>query len=641
MHYLKFLIALALASVVAACGGGGGSSGTTTGSSGSGSATTSGTPTLVLELRNAANAATNSVSGTGATARATVKDSAGLPVAGRLVTFTGNSTLILFSPASGQVLTDAAGVAVIQVSPAALTAAGAGTLNAAATVGAAALAASFDYQLSASNVGLTTLDVGSGALAAFGNRAISVVATVNGAPATNTPIQVSFQASCGAVNPVTVTTDNTGKASSTYSANNLTCAGSNVSISASAPGAVGIQGTIAVLAPQATNIQFVSATPQLIYLAGSVGPTQSALSFKVVDSAGTALQNQSVQLSMITNSGTGVSLNTVGNFSPITLTSDANGLISVAVFGGTVPTSVQVRAVLTSNTGIVANSNALTVASGRAVQSKASIAATKLAIEGFNVDGQTTDITMSLADRQGNPVPDGTQVNFVAESGVMIPASCVTSGGASSCKVALRSQGTRPTDGRVAVLAYVPGEEDFVDSNFNNTYDAGEAFTDLGNAYRDDNDSGVYDSGEFSVPRAGAVACTGGTNGRLNTCDGVWGTVDVRAQAMVIFSTSAASITGTYTSTGAGTATLGSLDVTLADTNGNSLAGGSAISVIVTSASNSGCTANLPISAIPNTLGTTRFIISTSKCITGASGDRITVRVTSPLGTVSSRDFTL
>ena len=67
------------------------------------------------------------------------------------------------------------------------------------------------------------------------------------------------------------------------------------------------------------------------------------------------------------------------------------------------------RAALTSNANVVATSNVLTVASGRPVQRAASLSAAKFAIEGGNIDGQTSDITMSLADRQGNPVPDGTQ----------------------------------------------------------------------------------------------------------------------------------------------------------------------------------------------------------------------------------------
>jgi hypothetical protein len=638
MHFLKYLMGWAITAALVACGGGGGSPGTTTGTSGAGSTPAAGTPTLVIELVDAAGVKTNFVSGSGVTARATLKDAAGAVVAGKLVTFSADAALIKFSPTSGQVLTDANGVASIQMSPASVTAGGAGSLNVATTVGTTALTGAFDFQLSASNVALTALDLGTGALAAFGNRAVSVLATINGVAATNTPIQVTFQASCGAVSPATVTTDNTGKASTTYSASNVACAGSNVSVSASAPGAVVVQGTIAVQAPQATNVEFVSATPQLIYLTGSVGATQARLSFRVVDSAGTPLQNQSVQMALVTNTGTGVSLGTVGNSSPLTLTSDANGLVSVPVFSGTVPTSVQVRASLVSNTTIFANSNALTVASGRAVQAAASLSVGKFAIEGFNIDGQLTEFTMSLADRQGNPVPDGTQVNFVAEGGVMIPASCVTSGGTSSCAVQIRSQGTRPANGIVAVLAYVPGEEDFVDANFNNIYDSGETFTDLGNAYRDDNDSSAYDSGEFLVPRAGATTCAGGTSGRANTCDGVWGPVDVRKQANVIFATSAANITGTLTNTVVGTSTLGSLEVNIADTNGNSMPTGSAISVEVTSAASTGCAAKLPSSVIPNRYTSFQQTISTEKC---RNGDRLTVKVTAPSGLVSFRDFTV
>jgi hypothetical protein len=299
---------------------------------------------------------------------------------------------------------------------------------------------------------------------------------------------------------------------------------------------------------------------------------------------------------------------------------------------------VQVRAALVSNATIFANSNLLTVASGRPVQAAASLSVAKLAIEGFSIDGQVTEFTMSLADRQGNPVPNGTQVNFVTEGGVMLPASCVMSGGTSSCAVQIRSQGTRPANGIVAVLAYVPGEEDFVDANFNNVYDSGETFTDLGNAYRDDNDSGAYDAGEFTVPRAGASTCTGGANGRANTCDGAWGTVDVRRQANIIFATSAANITGTLTNTPVGTSTLGSLEVRIADTNGNSMPTGSAIAVEVTSAGSTGCAARLPSAVVPNSLLPFVQTISTEKC---RNGDRLTVKVTAPSGLVTFRDFTV
>lgn len=602
----------------------------------------SGVAQMTIELRDANNVSTTSVSGAGASARAVVRDASGNVVAGKLVTFTADATLVRFSPASGTVLTDASGVAIIQVSAANLNAAGAGTLNAATTVGTAAVTAAFDYQLSAASVGLTTLNLGAGSLPAFGNRAISVVATINGVAATNTPIQVTFQASCGTVNPATVSTDSSGRAATTYSANSITCAGSNVSISASAPGASGLQGSIAVAASQATNVQFVSATPPIIFLTGSVGASQSQLAFRVVDASGASLQNQSLVFRLITNAGTGASIGTVGNTADVVLTTDVTGAVAVPVFSGTIPTSVQVRASLGSNTSVFALSNVLTVASGRPVQSATSLGVSNFSIEAFNIDGATTNLTFSMADRQGNPVPDGTQVNFVSESGVLIPPVCVVSGGTSSCGVSLRAQGVRPPNGVVAVLAYVPGEEDFVDQNFNNVYDVGEPFTDLGDAYRDDNGNGAFDTGEFTVPRGGTSACTVATNNsRANTCNGRWDTVDVRRQANVIFATSDANITGTATSAfvGSTTATIGSLNVQVADLNGNSMPTGSGISVEVSSGQNPVvCTVSSPSTVVPNTTQPSTHVFSHSKC---RAGDTFIVTVRAPSGRPSSARFQL
>lgn len=573
---------------------------------------------LTLELRDTNGVATNVVSGSGSTLRAIIRDGSGAAVKDALVVFSGDASLVAFSPSSGVALSDATGVANVQVSGASTSASGAGRLTASVTAGDIVLNGGLNYQLTASNVALSALDVGSTPLAAFASRPISVLATVNGSPATTVPVQVAFQASCGTVSPATAVTDSTGKAATTYSASAVACAGGNVSITASASGASPLQGVLTVLAPTATNMQFVSATPQLMYLRNSVGATQSQLVFRVVDANGIPLSNQGVQLSLVTNSQTGVSIGTQGNSATVSLSSNASGDVSVAVFAGTVPTSVQVRAVLSSNTNVEATSNQLTVASGRPVQRAASFGVKTFAIEGFTLDGVTTEVTMRLADRQGNPVPDGTQINFTSEAGVLLPPSCIVSAGESGCTVMIRTQGTRPADGKVTVLAYVPGEEDFVDANANNAYDLGEAFTDLGNAYRDDNANISFDIGEFSVPRAGAIACGFAPDqGRANTCDGVWGAVDVRKQLDVIFSTrrSVATFSGTANS----------LNVRLADENGNSLAAESTIEVTQPDA-NSTCAGVSSHQAIPNQLEPANITVSLTGC---ASGNSIVVKITS------------
>jgi len=341
------------------------------------------------------------------------------------------------------------------------------------------------------------------------------------------------------------------------------------------------------------------------------------------------------------------SIGTVGNTDPVTLTTDANGKVSVPVFSGTVPTSVVVNAALVSNPLVQTDSAILTIASGRAAQARVSLSIKEMAIEGFNVDGVSTDVTMSVADRQGNPVPDGTAVNFVTEGGVMIPPVCYTGGiqdpvtgefsapGNSQCSVTIRSQAPRPADGRVSILAYVAGEEDFVDNNFNNIYDSGDSFTDLGNAYRDDNENLTFDTGEFSVPRTGSLSTGNGCPGLLGrpgTCDGVWGAADVRKQAIVVFASSEANIVGTPTST--------NLTVTVSDQNGTSMPTGS---IVVAKTDGVGCGILGKVSSVPitvqNSLVPLTVSFSLSDC--GGANEVVSVEVTTPLGTLTTRSFSI
>jgi len=643
--------------LISGCGGGGGSPGTVGGSGGTGGAPVTPVvvpaPSIRLALLNGSTA-TTSINASGATtATATILDANGRPVAGKLVTFSADAALITFSPRTGAVLTNSSGVASIQLSPTSISSAGAGVLTVSSSLGqivddtGAVTSASLDYQLSAANLTLSALEVGGATpLPAYGTRAVSVFANINGSPATNTPVQVTFSASCGVITPATVTTDGTGKASASYTANSASipgCAGANATISATTTGAATLSGTVTVQATQATNIQFVGATPSLIYLTGSVGATQSQVSFKLVDSSGNPLQNQPLQLSL-TNTGTGVSLGTVGNTAPQTLTSDSAGVVSVPVFSGSIPTSLQVNAALVSNSAVNARSNILTVASGVPAQKAASLAVSKLSIEGFDNDGQLTDVTLSLADRQGNPVPVGTSVNFVSSSGVMVPASCIVPArpdgtSSSACAVSIRSQGTRPTGlglaGKVAILAYTPGEEDFTDADSNNVYNLGEAFSDLGNAYRDDDFDNVFDAGEFSVPRSGSSACGGGTQGRPNTCDGVWGVNDVRVQSTVIFATSTAKFPA-----GPTTLPLAAPTFMLGDLNDNSMPTGTAIAVAARAGTPTGnCSATVAPTAVPNTLAP--ITVSVRPAATCVAGDLIDVTITSPLGVVTSKTYTL
>ena len=242
-------------------------------------------------------------------------------------------------------------------------------------------------------------------------------------------------------------------------------------------------------------------------------------------------------------------------------------------------------------------------------------------------------------------------MNFVPESGVVLPAVCfvppVTPATAtspaiptSSCTVNIRSSGTRTANGRVSILAYVVGEEDFVDMNGNNIYDAGDTFTDIGRAFRDDNGqaasgaNGVYDAGEFQVPRVGTSACISGAG-----CpgDGVWGVADVRKQATIVFSSSQAVITGGFQAAVGGLRS--GLNFVVADANGNSMPTGSTIVLSTVDRTTVANTCSL--------VGANSFIVANSifpisltagfkECM---AGDIINVKVTTPSGFVTSQDF--
>lgn len=108
-------------------------------------------------------------------------------------------------------------------------------------------------------------------------------------------------------------------------------------------------------------------------------------------------------------------------------------------------------------------------------------------------------ITARLGDRFNNPVPDGTAVTFTTEGGV-IGGSCTTVKGA--CSVDWVSQNPRPSDGRVTILATAIGEESFGDANNDGYFSDGDSFpaiNDLPEAFRDDNENGVWDAPEFSL----------------------------------------------------------------------------------------------------------------------------------------------
>ena len=137
---MRFLIsAISIAVLVVACGGGGGSGGNKVGggSDGSSGGGTGGTDTstpavgsITLKLLVGTSSSPSEVTTMAASERTArvqivLKDAAGNPQAGEIVNFTQDAGLLVFSPVSASALTDANGVAEIEVAAATTTSLGA------------------------------------------------------------------------------------------------------------------------------------------------------------------------------------------------------------------------------------------------------------------------------------------------------------------------------------------------------------------------------------------------------------------------------------------------------------------------------------------------------------------------------------
>lgn len=603
MNLVKTIWVLLCAFILAACGGGGdagsspfgGGSGGGTGGGGSGGGT--GSPAISVVLQDSGGVVLSPPTLTGsqnAVAVVRLTDSTGAAVANTLVSVSG--TGLVFTPASGQTITDASGVARLQVRASDPFASGATTLEASGNVAGTVVTATLDVALGAATAELGTVTVSSTTVPAYQTIQVSVTATVGGQPAVQVP--VTFTASCGSFDPVTATTDSSGVARSAYrnqATASSSCSGAQV-LTATA-GTSTSNATVTAVAPTAANLVFVSANPSRIYLAGSPGVSQSLLQFKLVDSNNNPVQGENVRLTL-TLRPPGVYLGSTAGTTTLVQPTNANGTVEVAVNAGTEPGPVQVEAVLVSNTAIKNVSNNLAVASGLPVQRAFSLSVETFNIEALDKDGVTTDLTLRIADRLGNPVPDGTTVNFVAEGGQVV-ASCITSGASqnnvAACTVTLSSQNPRPTDGRVTVLAWAQGEENFTDSGTptNNVYDTGEAFDDLGQAFLDKDEDGIYDVGsDVTVgSQPGSQACPGGSQSVPNTCDGAWGSALVRASAVITFSGSTPFLDN-ESGPAAGVADRCTYSFTVRDVNGNPLPANTQLSVTGVTGGNTDPTKN-------------------------------------------------
>ncbi|MCH8542368.1 MAG: hypothetical protein LAT61_02235 [Alcanivorax sp.] len=471
----------------------------------------------------------------------------GNPIANRVVTF--QSSLGELNPSSGTALTDGSGVAQIELLSGQQ--AGAGLITASASFGVASITREYGFQTAGGSDGggpapTEDLALGTGSGGSFQDGVLAVSSTSVGAGSSlnvNANIvvlpgnalwsgvtEVRFSSTCASQGRAEIDSPVNAIAGSAFTSYRPLsgCTSDVIRATANLGGVerVALSPEISISQSPSNSIAFNGATPPVIGLRGSAQadvPETSVMRFVVRDSNGDAV-GAGVDVDFEVVAGTGG----FGITSDMTGTTNSSGVVSVTVRSGTVPTVGTVRARVVGTE--IEGTGSVSVQTGVASQDRFSIAMETLNPAAGNHQGVQVVVSARAADRFGNWVQDGTQINFTTELGDIQP-SCETQGG--GCSVLWTSQaietkhfdanradrttavecylgdpnrrhregllntvscGEHDRFGRSTITAWAVGEEAFADANGNNIFDIGEDWIALPEAFRDDNETGIRTS---------------------------------------------------------------------------------------------------------------------------------------------------
>ncbi len=495
---------------------------------------TQGNNVLSLELTDTAGNPTDNITDISpGTLTVTATDAFGAPVANEIVS--ASVTLGVLAPSAGTALTDLNGIATFTIGSD-------GTLGAGtATANLGGVTSSVNYQIGQANLRIGRfeggnfidgeIDAGATSLPAAGSTPLSVTVVDGNDNPVTTVVPVQFASGCASLDPPLselageVNTIN-GIATATYTASG--CTGDDTVSAAIVQGNTQTASVVLTIATADVNsVAFLDAVPQTIALAGTGGAGRSEtsqVSFQVLDTTGAPASNTDVAFSLSTTVG-GLALTNA------TATTNEEGIARAIVQAGNVSTSVRVTATIdVGGTQLSTVSDRLVVSTGLPDQNSISLARVAGNPGGGNRDGVETAVTLSMADKFNNPVPNGTVATFTTEYGA-ITDSCELQDGV--CTVTWRSQEPRlpliyndfgpggfvatidnqacpdnggltglpcpsslgPIVGRQSTVVVIAvGEESFIDSNGNGLYDVGEPFEDLPEAWLDKNLNGQFDN---------------------------------------------------------------------------------------------------------------------------------------------------
>lgn len=238
-------------------------------------------------------------------------------------------------------------------------------------------------------------------------------------------------------------------------------------------------------------LEYNGSESAFIYLNGvsnTTRPASTTVNYTIKDNDGNPLEGVKVDFEVI-DSLNDATINK--NFA----ISDTDGNVEVILTAGIPNNSIYVEAIVKDEFGDItmsSRSDPIKVTTGLPDATSISLAVSQRGVEIDNVP--TVTIQAALADRYGNPVPDGTTVRFTTESGIIDP-SCTTV--KSRCDVEWTTKAPFPSDGRASIMAYVVGHESYADDGVgtgNGFYDVGESYIESDDAFRDDDENGRYDN---------------------------------------------------------------------------------------------------------------------------------------------------
>jgi len=331
-----------------------------------------------------------------------------------------------------------------------------------------------------------------GTLSAGGSTQITAnVVDANNSNALYTQaVTVNFTSNCASAGTATITqsvSTTNGTALATYVAQG--CKGTDTITATVTVGntILTATGSIKVAAATLGTLVFVSATPSVISVKGAGGVANSTVIFQVNDANGHPASGVTVDFGLSTTAG-GIT------FSPTSQVTGSNGQAFTVITAGTVHTTVSVTGTIPSSGLTQTAQNAVSISTGVPVQSRFSMAIKTHNVQAWDHDGVTDEVDVHVGDIFGSPVAVGTVVSFYSNAGIIsgtCPAGTPTTTACGSCQtdatgfcsVTWTSEGNRPRSdglnvvGHAHILAFIAGEETFVDKNDNGAFDDGDTYT--------------------------------------------------------------------------------------------------------------------------------------------------------------------